>query len=210
MFEKIPGLASERAVRLTALVEQCRPLLDQGTGMDAVQRLLHDRGIAVMDAIRVTRELMGAGPDTLQQATTVVLTSPVRTDAPPAHQELVDMLERAQDIADAARARARTDETTIIAIDGPGGSGKTTLAAKVAELLDGATVIHGDDFYRPMPEHEREQLDAQLGYQHYFDWQRLRDQVLAPLRAGRPARTNASTGPLESSPTGARSALGRW
>jgi len=186
MFETIPGLDPQRAVRLTALVEQCRPLLDQGAGMGAVQRLLLDRGIAVMDAILVTRELLGAGPDTLGQAKTIVLTSPGRTDALQAHQQLVDTLERAQDIADAARARA--DETTIIAIDGPGGSGKTTLAATVAEVLDGATVIQGDDFYRPMPDHEREQLDAQQGYQHYFDWQRLRDHVLAPLRAGRPAR----------------------
>jgi uridine kinase len=188
MFEKIPGLDPDRAVRLTALVEQCRPLLDQDAGMGAVQRLLHDRGIAVMDAILVTRELLGSGPDTLGQAKTIVLTSPGRTDARQIHQELVDTLDRAQDIADAARARARTDETTIIAIDGLRGSGTTTLAATVAELLDGATVIQGDDLYRPMPEHEREQLDAQQGYQHYFDWQRLRDQVLAPLRAGRPAR----------------------
>jgi uridine kinase len=148
--------------------------------------------IAGLDPERVVRlttwELLGAGPDTLGQAKRIVLTSPGRTDALRAHQELVDTLDRAQDIADAAWARARTDETTIIAIDGPGGSGKRTLAATVAELLDGATVIQGDDFYRPMPEHEREQLDAQQGYQHYFDWQRLRDQVLAPLRAGRPAR----------------------
>jgi uridine kinase len=188
VFEKIPVRDPERVARLTALVEQCRPLLDHGAGMGAVQRLLNDREIAVMDAILVTRELLGAGPGTLGRAKEMVLTSPGRTDALRAHHELVDTLERAQDIADAARERARTDETTIIAVDGPGGSGKTTLAATVAELLDGATVVHGDDFYRPMPEHDREQLDAQQGYQHYFDWQRLRDQVLAPLRAGRPAR----------------------
>ena len=75
MFEKIPGLDPQRAVRLTALVEQCRPALDQGAGMDAVQRLLLDREIAVMDAILVTRELLGAGPDTLGQAKRIVLTS---------------------------------------------------------------------------------------------------------------------------------------
>jgi uridine kinase len=188
MFETIFSRDPERAARLTALVGRCRPLLDLGAEMGAVQRLLHEEGIAVMDAILITRQLLGAGPDTLGQAKTIVLTSTGRTDALRAHQQLVDTLERARDIADAARARARTDETTIIAIDGLGGSGKTTLAATVAELLDGATVIHGDDFYRPMPEHEREQLDAQQGYHQYFDWQRLRDQVLSPLRAGQPAR----------------------
>jgi uridine kinase len=188
MFETIFSRDPERAARLTVLVERCRPLLDHGGGMRAVQRLLHDERIAVTDAILVTRQLLGAGPDTLGQAKSIVLTSPGRTDALRAHQQLVDTLERAREIADAARARARTDETTVIAIDGLGGSGKTTLAATVAELLDGATVIHGDDFYRPMPEHEREQLDAQQGYHRYFDWQRLRDQVLSPLRAGQPAR----------------------
>lgn len=85
-----------------------------------------------------------------------------------------------------------TDETTVIAVDGPGGSGKTTLAATAHALLDGASLVHGDDFYRPMLEHEREQLDPQQGYERYFDWQRLRDQVLAPLRAGEAARYQGS------------------
>jgi uridine kinase len=88
----------------------------------------------------------------------------------------------AEALADAARGRP------LIALDGPGGSGKTTLAAAVAGRLDGAVVVHGDDFYRPMPVPDREQLDAEQGYHCYFDWQRLRDEVLTPLRAGRPAR----------------------
>lgn len=96
----------------------------------------------------------------------------------------MDALERAEQVADAIRnlPRSRT-ATRIVAIDGAGGSGKTTLAATVAELLDGTPVIvYGDDFYRPMPEHEREELGAQHGYHRYFDWERLRDQVLAPLQ----------------------------
>ena len=188
MFDTVRGLDPERAAWLTTLVQQCRPLLDQAEGMDAVQRLLRDRNVAIMDAILVTRELLGAGPGTLGQAKAIVLTSPGRDDALRAHQQLVDTLERAQDIAEAARSVARADETTIIAIDGPGGSGKTTRAATVAELLEGVPIVHGDDFYRAMPEHERAQLDPQQGYQRYFDWQRLRDQVLAPLRAGQSAR----------------------
>jgi uridine kinase len=184
MFDRIRGIGPEQAGRLTALVQQGRALLDRGEGMDAVQRLLRDRDTAVMDAILVTRELLGARTDALRQARSIVLTSPDRWT----HGQLVDTLERARDVADAVSGVARTDTATIIAIDGPGGSGKTTLATTVAELLDDATLVHGDDFYRPMPEHEREQLDPQQGYQQYFDWQRLRDQVLAPLRAGRAAR----------------------
>ena len=104
--------------------------------------------------------------------------------------------ERAHDIADAVRALAGDGEGegegegegTLVAVDGAGGSGKTTLAAMAAELLDGATIVHGDDFYRVMPSLERERLGAEQGYRRYFDGERLRDQVLAPLRAGRAAR----------------------
>ncbi|MFG1677397.1 uridine kinase [Micromonospora sp. NPDC049282] len=111
----------------------------------------------------------------------------------------MDSFERAQEVAEAARAVERAGESTIVAVDGAGGSGKTTLAAAVADLLDGASIVHGDDFYRPMPDHERARLDPRRGYQRYFDWQRLRDEVLTPLRAGRSARWQSydwSTGQL--------------
>ncbi|MFI2710584.1 uridine kinase [Micromonospora sp. NPDC018662] len=201
MFDNVLGLDSERAARLSALVETCRSLLDGGDGMAAVQQLLHDRDVGVLDAILVTRELLGAGPGTLGQAKAVVLTSPGRDDARWGHQQLVDIVERAQDIAEAVRRVARAGTTTVVAVDGPGGSGKTTLAETVADLLDGSTIVHGDDFYRPMPEHERARLDPEQGYHRYFDWQRLRDQVLAPLRAGRTARYQSydwATGQLAS------------
>lgn len=79
----------------------------------------------------------------------------------------------------------------LVSIDGPGGAGKSTLAASLAERLGGterATVVHGDDFYRPMPVKERLLLSPREGYDQYFDWQRLRDQVLVPLASGRAAR----------------------
>jgi uridine kinase len=79
----------------------------------------------------------------------------------------------------------------LVAIDGPGGSGKSTLAAELSARLQGqgqVTVVHGDDFYRPMPAEERLLLSPPDGYRLYFDWQRLRDQVLAPLAAGTPGR----------------------
>jgi uridine kinase len=76
----------------------------------------------------------------------------------------------------------------LVALDGAGASGKTSLAAVLAERLPGCTVVHGDDFYRPMPDEVRARLDPEQGYHRYFDWQRLRDEVLLPLRDGRPAR----------------------
>jgi uridine kinase len=40
-------------------------------------------------------------------------------------------------------------ETRVIAIDGPGGAGKSTLARAVAAALDGAQIVATDDFARP-------------------------------------------------------------
>lgn len=89
----------------------------------------------------------------------------------------------------ALAALPRPSAPTLVAIDGGGGAGKSTLAAALARLLaPGSSVVSIDDFYRPAPEAERAALDPQQGYERYFDWQRLRAQVLAPLRAARPAR----------------------
>jgi uridine kinase len=44
--------------------------------------------------------------------------------------------------------------------------------------------VHGDDFYRPMAEEDRLLLSPEDGYDQYFDWQRLRDEVLIPLASG--------------------------
>ena len=85
----------------------------------------------------------------------------------------------------------------VLAIDGPSGAGTTTLADAVAGRLGtgggagdvedpvhGVAVVHGDDFYRDMPEDVRWALTAEQGLDRYFDWQRLRREALAPLRSG--------------------------
>lgn len=97
--------------------------------------------------------------------------------------------DEAERVAAAVACRSRSG-FALVAIDGPGGSGKSTLAAALASRLRGSqrvTVVHGDDFHRPMPPADRLLLSPQEGYQQYFDWQRLRAQVLAPLSAGRSA-----------------------
>lgn len=87
------------------------------------------------------------------------------------------------DLTSAVRALATERPAPVIAVDGPGGSGKSTLARVISAELADVVVVAGDDFYRPMPDEERVLLDAAAGYERFFDWQRLREQLLAPLRA---------------------------
>ncbi|MFJ6852974.1 AAA family ATPase [Streptomyces sp. NPDC091271] len=88
-------------------------------------------------------------------------------------------------VAVAVDTRSR-EGFALVALDGMGGSGKSTMAEALAEL-HGAVVVHGDDFYHPMNAEERARLNPVQGYHRYFDWQRFRDEVLAPLAAGRDA-----------------------
>jgi uridine kinase len=68
----------------------------------------------------------------------------------------------------------------VVAVDGPAGSGKTTLAggirARCAAVGRSAEVIHMDDLYAGWTG-----LEGDL-------WPRLAAQVLEPLRRGRPGR----------------------
>jgi uridine kinase len=71
----------------------------------------------------------------------------------------------------------------FIAIDGHSAAGKSTLARHVAGSLSDAVVVYTDDFYRPMNEEKRFKLNAQESYEYYYDWQRLKQEVLQPLSA---------------------------
>jgi sigma-B regulation protein RsbU (phosphoserine phosphatase) len=77
----------------------------------------------------------------------------------------------------------RPSRPLLLALDGPSAAGTSTLAAVLAARL-GTGVVHGDDFYRDMPEEQRWKLTAEQGVEQYFDWQRLRRQALEPLRNG--------------------------
>ncbi|MBG0830916.1 hypothetical protein HS041_24455 [Planomonospora sp. ID67723] len=61
----------------------------------------------------------------------------------------------------------------VVAVDGPGGSGKTTFAGRLGRALD-CQVVHSDDF--PVP------WDGPL--EAWF--RQVEDQVLGPLSAGEP------------------------
>ncbi|MCH8205398.1 MAG: uridine kinase [Chloroflexi bacterium] len=81
-----------------------------------------------------------------------------------------------------------TGRTTLVAIDGLGGAGKSTLAAQLRGALDSGSIVAVDDFYRPMTESERGRLTPEDGFDEYFDWARLRDEVLVPLSEGSRSR----------------------
>jgi uridine kinase len=91
-------------------------------------------------------------------------------------------------IVGALREELLTQALVVVGIDGPGGVGKTTLARRLVAKLDDAAIVEMDDFYRPIENAERAALSPAQGADRYFDWQRLRDDVLQPLRAGRTAR----------------------
>jgi uridine kinase len=90
-------------------------------------------------------------------------------------------------LVSALQALRRERRLILVAIDGPGGAGKSTLAQRLSSDV-GATVVAVDDFYRVMDESVRFNLDPEQSYKQNYDWPRLRDQVLIPLRHNQPAR----------------------
>ena len=91
-------------------------------------------------------------------------------------------------------------DRVIVAIDGKCTSGKTTLAAKLAEIYD-CNVFHMDDFFL-RPEQRTPARFAEVGGN--VDYERFREAVLLPLQAGQPfsyrpfdCSTLALSGPIQ-------------
>ncbi|MFE2296916.1 uridine kinase [Streptomyces sp. NPDC059445] len=85
----------------------------------------------------------------------------------------------------AAEIRARGDRggrRILVGVDGPGASGKSTLAELLAARLPGAVVVHVDDFYRTSDD------ERPAGFGADFDLDRLERQVLRPALAGEAVR----------------------
>ena len=85
-----------------------------------------------------------------------------------------------EELLAAARAKNRP---ALLAIDGRCASGKTTLAALLAERWD-AGVVHMDDFFL-RPEQRSAERFAVPG--ENIDHERFREEVLLPLSRGEPA-----------------------
>ena len=95
-------------------------------------------------------------------------------------QETFDGLDA---LVERAEALLREKGRAVIAIDGRCGSGKTTLAGRLAARWD-CTLLHADDFFL-RPEQRTPARLAQPGGN--FDRERFYAEALAPLLAGRDA-----------------------
>ena len=73
-------------------------------------------------------------------------------------------------------------DVVIVAIDGKCTSGKTTLAAKLAEIYD-CNVFHMDDFFL-RPEQRTPERFAEVGGN--VDYERFKEEVLIQLGKGKP------------------------
>lgn len=71
-------------------------------------------------------------------------------------------------------------DVIIIAIDGPGGSGKSYFADNLKKYLSKCQIIHFDDFYHASnsENHNYPEIGSS------FDWRRLEKEVLNPLKKG--------------------------
>jgi hypothetical protein len=80
------------------------------------------------------------------------------------------------EIVEAVRGRPAPDGVAlkIVAVDGHGGAGKSSFAARLADAFGGAPVLHTDDFASP---------SAPLDW-----WPRLIAEALERLASGREAR----------------------
>jgi uridine kinase len=93
--------------------------------------------------------------------------------------EYLDIDEFAADVSRRSAGRPRA----VVGIDGPGASGKSTLAGLIASRLDAAAVVRVDDFYLPSAGRAgRAGRAGQVGA--LFDLARLAEQVIKPAATG--------------------------
>ena len=90
----------------------------------------------------------------------------------------------AQEILTEIMLKIRTQEHPLVTIDGPCASGKTTLAARLAELLP-AAVVHTDDYVVPHAEKTEERLALPGGN---CDAERLFREIVTPWKLHQPIR----------------------
>jgi uridine kinase len=100
------------------------------------------------------------------------------------------------DLVAQVQGRAIPHATRIVAVDGCGGSGKSTFGRALVQAATG-TLVQMDDFYHPRADQSTERGAAKTPASAY-DWPRLRDQILRPLVEGRAAHYQRYDWPSDS------------
>jgi len=94
-------------------------------------------------------------------------------------------------IAAAVERQGELGRPVVVALDGGSGSGKSTIARRLANRTDVA-LVPLDDFYQTaIPEVDLHRLTAAEKLSTVFDWPRGRADALEPLRTSRPGLWNA-------------------
>jgi uridine kinase len=83
--------------------------------------------------------------------------------------------------------RATHSGVLVVAMDGHGTAGKSTLAAEIARVT-AAALVHTDDFFLRQSACLGDQSPGSRSLRQYYDWRRIRAEALEPLRAGRSAK----------------------
>jgi uridine kinase len=81
-------------------------------------------------------------------------------------------------------ARKKEGTRLFIAIDGGAGAGKSMLARGIQAQRESVSILRTDDFFRPLNEYPIANLALEKLYELYFQWERMRDEALIPLRRG--------------------------
>ncbi len=94
---------------------------------------------------------------------------------------------QAKSIAEVAKHRYKKNQPLIIAIDGCGGAGKSTLSLALKKeigLWAHVQVIPLDDFYQPLTKKQRDALSNSAAKAAYFNEEDFKLKVLVPLENG--------------------------
>lgn len=87
--------------------------------------------------------------------------------------------------------RSKIQRPIIVGLDGGSGSGKSTIAEKLMQLTQ-LTLVPLDDFYQTkIPESEWPSKTVAERLNGVFEWDRIRNEAIKPLRDGRPGRWHA-------------------
>jgi uridine kinase len=96
-------------------------------------------------------------------------------------------LEQIHQIAKLAQVRCQQKQLLIIAVDGCGGAGKSTLCKALAAKIDfwaHTQIIKLDDFYHPLTNVQQQNVHHSDAKKAYFDGNKFKRDLLTPLSQG--------------------------